>query len=709
MNRYQELTSSEDSALSISVPNEVSRSSLVPTKDNVQEVQFLEAASKGDVKAMKFILKNETIDVNCVDSQGLSALHWAIKNNDEAMVNFLIKMPNLRVRDCALHAIKLDQPRHVKMIMDLIPHSTKDGINEQSPYIGSNEFADYVTPMMVAAQHGHVGIINLLFNRGHAHIIPPHRPKCLCEDCMISLKSRDVLASMAYKLQVYQAICNPAYICHITDDPITKVFRLAQDLREMGKRNRVFLREYEALTEQTEKFAADLIALCRTSAEVNAILGQRQGTDFTEVVHFPQLVFAVDYKQKQFVAQRNVQAILEEAWVGDWYEWRSYSDFRRILQFAGRVFMLPILYIVCFFLPGSKWSKFYSIPLNRMISSVASYFIFLLLLLLESNRDKINQSRHNIMSKIWPLAFVWVYVLSFIVNSFQMWAVRGFKRFFTFNWNLYDLTTQLVLFLSFLYWICSLSMTFWQPDLERKYWIWFDPQLMFEGFFCIGTVMAFSRLLLLVQIHHTLGPLQVSLAKMTSDCLQFIIIFAIVIGSFTAGLCRFYQYYENMVQVDPDTKEIIATQETSFVSVSKTFIMLFWGLFTMSDQNAGSVVIENLPSENGKRDVIHTHDFTEAVGYTLFAVFTVITSIVLMNMLIAAMSNTYQRITENVDVEWIFGRTEVYLAYMGQTVMPPPFNLRLAHRDDLGTHPKLEYHQALKNVVQRYISQPTQQ
>lgn len=37
----------------------------------------------------------------------------------------------------------------------------------------------------------------------------------------------------------------------------------------------------------------------------------------------------------------------------------------------------------------------------------------------------------------------------------------------------------------------------------------------------------------------------------------------------------------------------------------------------------------------------------------------VLAVIVILNMLIATMSNTFQKVTDNVDIEWAFGRTEV--------------------------------------------------
>lgn len=44
--------------------------------------------------------------------------------------------------------------------------------------------------------------------------------------------------------------------------------------------------------------------------------------------------------------------------------------------------------------------------------------------------------------------------------------------------------------------------------------------------------------------------LQVSLGKMTIDIYKYIIVFAIIISAFAAGLARFYQYYDGMVYED---------------------------------------------------------------------------------------------------------------------------------------------------------------
>jgi transient receptor potential cation channel subfamily C member 4 len=68
--------------------------------------------------------------------------------------------------------------------------------------------------------------------------------------------------------------------------------------------------------------------------------------------------------------------------------------------------------------------------------------------------------------------------------------------------------------------------------------------------------------------------------------------------------------------------------------------------------------------------------FTRFWALLMFGSYSVINIIVLLNMLIAMMSNSYQIISERADVEWKFARTMLWISYFedGDT-LPPPFNL----------------------------------
>ncbi len=69
-------------------------------------------------------------------------------------------------------------------------------------------------------------------------------------------------------------------------------------------------------------------------------------------------------------------------------------------------------------------------------------------------------------------------------------------------------------------------------------------------------------------------------------------------------------------------------------------------------------------------------EFTRFWALLMFGSYSVCNIIVLLNMLIAMMSNSFQIISEKSDTEWKFARTKLWISYFetGSTV-PPPFNL----------------------------------
>lgn len=79
----------------------------------------------------------------------------------------------------------------------------------------------------------------------------------------------------------------------------------------------------------------------------------------------------------------------------------------------------------------------------------------------------------------------------------------------------------------------------------------------------------------------------------------------------------------------PDLKEVICFF-FFFSSVEESFKTLFWAIFGLSEVK--SVVINN------------GHKFIENIGYVLYGVYNVTMVIVLLNMLIAMINNSFQEI-----------------------------------------------------------------
>ena len=91
--------------------------------------------------------------------------------------------------------------------------------------------------------------------------------------------------------------------------------------------------------------------------------------------------------------------------------------------------------------------------------------------------------------------------------------------------------------------------------------------------------------------------------------------------------------------------------------MTATFKTVFWSLFGLAEKEG--VQLEDFDKQ-----------FTEVVGYVIYGAFNIASVIVLLNMLIAMMSKSYETIEEHADVEWKFARSKLYMEYIkdGKTI-----------------------------------------
>ncbi|MEQ2187668.1 hypothetical protein GOODEAATRI_006948, partial [Goodea atripinnis] len=112
----------------------------------------------------------------------------------------------------------------------------------------------------------------------------------------------------------------------------------------------------------------------------------------------------------------------------------------------------------------------------------------------------------------------------------------------------------------------------------------------------------------------------------------------------------------------------------------ETLQSLFWSVFGLLN-----LYVTNVKAR---------HEFTEFVGATMFGTYNVISLVVLLNMLIAMMNNSYQliavsyslklsslvcsrtQVKDHADIEWKFARTKLWMSYFDEGgTLPPPFNI----------------------------------
>ena len=126
---------------------------------------------------------------------------------------------------------------------------------------------------------------------------------------------------------------------------------------------------------------------------------------------------------------------------------------------------------------------------------------------------------------------------------------------------------------------------------------------------------------------------------------------------------KLVQYGEDSASEFNKLRKIHSIMISSYIfSLFETSQSLFWASFGLVDLMAF--------------ELTGIKSFTRFWALLMFGSYSVINIIVLLNMLIAMMSNSYQIIYERSDTEWKFARSHLWISYFDDgATLPPPFNL----------------------------------
>ncbi|MCJ8740350.1 hypothetical protein PDJAM_G00057930 [Pangasius djambal] len=630
---------------------------------SAQEKVYLSAVEKGDYGSVKRALQEAEIyfkiNVNCVDPLGRTALLIAIENENLEMVELLLAH-DVHVGDALLHAIRKEVVGAVELLLN---HKKPSGEKQVPPILLDKQFSEFtpdITPIILAAHTNNYEVIKMLVQKG-VSVPQPHEVRCNCSEC-VSSSDVDSLRHSRSRLNIYKALASPSLIALSSEDPFLTAFQLSWELQELSKVENEFKAEYEELSHQCKCFAKDLLDQTRSSRELELILNFRDDLSLLDEEsnnELARLKLAIKYRQKEFVAQPNCQQLLASRWYDEFPGWRRRHWAGKFITciFIGLLFPLfSICYLVA---PKSRIGLFIRKPFIKFICHTASYLTFLFLLLLASQRI-VSTNPHcqgpkpttvEWMILPWVLGFIWTEIK-------QMWD-GGLQDYIHDWWNLMDFVMN-SLYLATI----SLKIVAYIKYSERKSredWEMWHPTLVAEAVFAIANIFSSLRLISLFTANSHLGPLQISLGRMLLDILKFLFIYCLVLLAFANGLNQLYFYYEtNGIE---NCKGIrCEKQNNAFSTLFETLQSLFWSIFGLI-----SLYVTNVKAD---------HKFTEFVGATMFGTYNIISLVVLLNMLIAMMNNSYQHIADHADIEWKFARTKLWMSYFEEGgTLPPPFNI----------------------------------
>ncbi|XP_043076610.1 short transient receptor potential channel 2-like [Puntigrus tetrazona] len=646
--------------------------------------ELLGAIREGNVNMVSSLLKTGDGIIRQLDDSEdrlwREALNLSIRlGNEDTMDTLLqgVKFDFRQIHESLLVAVDTNQPRVVKRLLDRLDLEKGNKMDVRSfsmaifdHSIDDSQFAPGVTPLTLACQKDLYDIVTMLNQKGHE--IPwPHKISCTCLECRNG-RQYDLLKFSLSRINTYRGIASRAYLSITAEDAMLSAFRLSRDLRKLSKKEPEFKPQYISLEELCQEFAVELLGMCRNQSEVTTILNSLGDQDedsedeleqqtFEEgIPNLARLRLAVNYNQKQFVAHPICQQVLSSIWCGNLSGWRGSRTAWKLLVSFGIFLTMPILCLIYWIAPKSKLGKTLRIPVIKFLLHSASYMWFLITLLGESiamevYRDSFASRQqtilHNSFHMVWVVGFFWF-------ECKEIW-IEGLRSYFLDWWNCLDVMVLSMYLASFalrvvimlkVHFLCQLpdkqEECVYFTETLREEWHQEDPQFIAEVLFAVTSMLSFTRLAYILPAHESLGTLQISIGKMIDDMMRFMFILVIIGTAFLCGVNNVYVPY----MISPNLGRL-----------NETFSFLFWTMFGMADQT-----YVDMPE----------FVLAEFVGRILYGIYTLIIVIVLLNMLIAMITNSFQKIEDDADVEWKFARSKLYLSYFREGLtMPVPFNI----------------------------------
>uniref|UniRef100_A0A8C0K4E5 Transient receptor potential cation channel subfamily C member 7 n=1 Tax=Canis lupus dingo TaxID=286419 RepID=A0A8C0K4E5_CANLU len=669
-----------------------------------EEERFLDSAEYGNIPVVRKMLEeSKTLNFNCVDYMGQNALQLAVGNEHLEVTELLLKKENLaRVGDALLLAISKGYVRIVEAILNhpafaqgqrLTLSPLEQELRDDDFYAYDEDgtrFSHDITPIILAAHCQEYEIVHILLLKG-ARIERPHDYFCKCNECT-EKQRRDSFSHSRSRMNAYKGLASAAYLSLSSEDPVLTALELSNELARLANIETEFKNDYRKLSMQCKDFVVGVLDLCRDTEEVEAILNGDVNLQVWSDHHRPSLSrikLAIKYEVKKFVAHPNCQQQLLTMWYENLSGLRQQSIAVKFLAVFGVSLGLPFLAIAYWIAPCSKLGRTLRSPFMKFVAHAVSFTIFLGLLVVNASdrfegvKNLPNETFTDYPKQIfrvkttqfsWTEMLIMKWVLGMIWSECKEIWEEGPREYVLHLWNLLDFGMLSIFVASF----TARFMAFLKASEAQLYvdqhvqdatlhnvslppevayftyardkWWPSDPQIISEGLYAIAVVLSFSRIAYILPANESFGPLQISLGRTVKDIFKFMVIFIMVFVAFMIGMFNLYSYYRG------------AKYNPAFTTVEESFKTLFWSIFGLSE--VISVVLK------------YDHKFIENIGYVLYGVYNVTMVVVLLNMLIAMINNSYQEIEEDADVEWKFARAKLWLSYFDEgRTLPAPFNL----------------------------------
>eukprot|EP00741_Cyanophora_paradoxa_P002825 tig00000632_g2742.t1 len=267
----------------------------------------------------------------------------------------------------------------------------------------------------------------------------------------------------------------------------------------------------------------------------------------------------------------------------------------------------------------ARKDMFFGTPRGKFFMEFAFYIMFL-----ANFTWALNWQTEQLNLADVVMAFL---LVGFVVSEGSQAIQEGLK-YFTSIWNFADVLMVLI-FGAFYYFRVKNIFSFDHVEVTTAYRI-----------LAFNSILLWTRLLNVCDLHSTLGPLLTIIKNMATDTLTFLVVLLLVMLGFS-----------QLIHI-----LIIHILETNEQTPQDTVLFMFKTIL-------------------GDSDIDFVIEHSSMVGFAIYSFYLVFSVIMLLNLLIAVYGGTYGKIADRAEEQFQYTRAATYLEYAGREYVPPPFNL----------------------------------
>jgi hypothetical protein len=582
-------------------------------------ISFAVAAESGHILITGLLLSKATSQLHIKNKFGRTALHLAANNGHYDIVTLLIGQGaqiscSDKIGWTPLHYASMKGHLNVTKLLIESGSSTDIETNEGK------------LPIYYAAQNGHVEVLEYLLEQKYD------------EDSLIHDNKFLIFLVECGKLTKN---CSLKKFILSSEAPVYLAVKLSDRYRQVAEYEKEIAKDIIDASEFCETIAIDLVSIISSNQNVEILLKaiDKEGKMFVDTL--------IQCEQKDVLSHVVVQQYFTDVW-----DQNLKMSFGKVALIFFAILFIPIIWLILS-LPVPIRNRKSGIVINRVpmikfMCYLISHLYFIILLFLVSVNPLVPIPK---MESSIPYVHEWLLLawISGLLTSELISPndIRGL-----------GILQLLCLVTSTIGCLCHACTFFVDSTDYLRYELFYARNI----FFGLTILFAFLQILEFLTINYLFGPWSVILREILNDLVTFIVILIIFVFGFTCMTTAIYQE----VYPNPLNETLANSGQDPDITLRDPMVTLFFVYGTLFGLTSPS----DLPTLS---QVPALGFYVQKINYGLYSI---TSSVILVTLLVATLTDTYERIQKKSDIEWKYGRAKLIRDMSSKLSNPPsPLNL----------------------------------